>query len=319
LSEGERDKSVKVVVTGGLGHIGSALIRDQAFIDSCPEIVIIDNLTTQRYSSLFNLPSETKYTLYQGDVTEQLTTALAESADAVIHLAGITEPLASVSDPNWLYDNNLRITKHVADKCAVAGTPLIFVSTTSVYTSADAVVDETCVNLAPTSPYARCKLEEESYVLDVLRDAESAIFRLGTIFGVSPGMRFHTAVNKFCWQAACGQPIEVWSTAMDQLRPYLALSDATAVITKTVLERIYPGEIVNAVSCDVTVRDVLAAISEFGCSTNVDLVDSAVMNTLSFRTSTEKAISLGFEFQGNLENDVFETLSLLRGLSAPVD
>ena len=309
---------MKVIVTGGLGHIGSALIRDQVLVDSCDEIVIIDNLSTHRYTSLFNLPNATQYALYQGDVTEQLTRTLAEGADAVVHLAGITEPLASISDPNWLYDNNLRITKHVADTCAVTGTPLVFVSTTSVYTSEDAVVDETCTDLAPTSPYARCKLKEESYVLDILRDNESAIFRLGTIFGVSPGMRFHTAVNKFCWQAACGRPIEVWSTAMDQLRPYLALSDATAAITKTVLERIYPGEIVNAVTCDVTVRDVLAAISEFGCSTTVDLVDSAVMNTLSFRTSTEKAISLGFEFQGNLQNGVFDTLSLLRGLSAPV-
>ncbi len=309
---------MRIIVTGALGHIGSALIRDPALVDACKEIFIIDNFSTQRFGSLFNLPSATKYTLYQGDAAQQLTTALAEEADAVVHLAGITEPLASVSDPNWLYDNNLRITKQVADTCAAAGTPLVFVSTTSVYTSTSDVVDETCTDLAPTSPYARCKLEEEAYVLDALRDTEAAVFRLGTIFGVSPGMRFHTAVNKFCWQAACGQPIEVWSTAMDQLRPYLALSDATAALTRTVLEHIYPGEIVNAVTCDATVRDVLAAISDFGCSTNVRLVDSAVMNTLSFRTSAEKAANLGFMFQGDLRSDVFDTLKLLRGLMVPV-
>jgi len=308
---------MKVVVTGGLGHIGSALIRDQAFVDSCTEIVIIDSLATQRYSSLFNLPSGTKYTFYQGDVTDQLTTTLVKGADAVVHLAGITEPSASVSDPNWLYGNNLRITQHVADTCAVTGTPLVFVSTTSVYTSSEPVVDETCTELAPTSPYARCKLEEEAYVLDVLQAGDAAVFRLGTIFGVSPGMRFHTAVNKFCWQASCGQPIEVWSTAMDQLRPYLALSDATVAITRTVLEGIYPGEVVNAVTCDATVREVIAAISEFGCPTNVSLVDSAVMNNLSFRTSIKKAASLGFKFQGDLQSDVFDTLRLLKGLIVP--
>ena len=309
---------MKIIVTGALGHIGSKLIRDPILIEACNEIVIIDNLSTQKFGSLFNLPSGVKYTLYQGDVAQEFPVALSESVDAVIHLAGITDPLASVSDPNSLFDNNLRITKHIADICAATGTPLVFVSTTSVYTSTDANVDETCTDLAPTSPYALCKLEEEAYVLDVLRDADSAIFRLGTIFGVSPGMRFHTAVNNFCWQAACGQPIEVWSTAMDQLRPYLALSDATAALTRTVLEHIYPGEIVNAVTCDATVRDVLAAISGFGCPTNVCLVDSAVMNTLSFRTSTEKAANLGFVFQGDLQSDVFDTLNLLRGLSAPV-
>jgi len=315
---GNRGKAVKIIVTGGLGHIGSALIRDPVLVDSCTEIVIIDNLATERYPSLFNLPSGTTYTFYQGDVTELLTPTLAQRADAVVHLAGITEPSASVLDPNWLYENNLRITKHVADTCAVTGTPLVFVSTTSVYTSVQTRVDETCTELDPTSPYAKCKLEEETYVLDVLQAGHAAVFRLGTIFGVSPGMRFHTAVNKFCWQAACGQPIDVWSTAMDQLRPYLALSDATVAITRTVLESIYPGEVVNAVTCDATVREVIAAISKFGCLTNVRLVDSAVMNSLSFQTSTEKAANLGFEFTGSLQSDVFDTLTLLKGLIAPV-
>ena len=309
---------MRIVVTGALGHIGSALIRDPVLVDACNEIVVIDNFSTQRFGSLFNLPSETKYSLRQGDVTEQLTTALATDIDAVIHLAGISDPSASISKPDWLYDNNLRVTRHVADTCAAAGTPLVFVSTTSVYTSSEALVDETCTDLAPKSPYARCKLEEEAYILKNLGDSETVIFRLGTIFGTSPGMRFHTAVNKFCWQAAWEQPIEVWATAMDQLRPYLAVSDATAMITKTVLERIYPGEIVNAVTCDATVRDVLAAISAFGCSTDVRLVDSAVMNSLTFRTSTEKAISLGFEFKGDLQSDVFDTLCLLRGSAVPI-
>ncbi len=309
---------MKIIVAGALGHIGSALIREQTLVDACNEIIIIDNLSTQRYGSLFDLPSGTKYSIYQGDVAQQLTSALAESADAVIHLAGITEPLASVADPNWLFDNNLRITKHVTDTCAAVGTPLVFTSTTSVYTSTAAVVDETCTDLAPTSPYAKCKLEEEAYVMHGMRNVDTTIFRLGTIFGVSAGMRFHTAVNRFCWQAACGQPIEVWSTAMDQLRPYLALSDATSVLSRTVLERIYAGEVVNAVTCDATVREVLTAISDFGCVTNVRRVDSAVMNTLSFRTSVEKAVSLGFVFRGDLQRDVFDTLRLLGDLSAPV-
>lgn len=310
---------MKIIVIGALGHIGSALIRNPILVEVCNEIVIIDNISTHRFGSLFNLPCGTKYTFLQGDAAVHLTAPLAASAEVVVHLAGITEPLASFSDPNWLYDNNLRITKHVADVCSLVRTPLIFVSTTSVYTSADALVNETCKDLAPSSPYALCKLEEESYILDSLRDTGYVIFRLGTIFGVSLGMRFHTAVNKFCWQAAWGQPIEVWSTAMDQIRPYLAVSDATTTITKTILERVYPGEIVNAVTCDATVRDVLAAISEFGCPINVDLVDSAVMNSLSFRTSTKKANDLGFEFKGNLQSGIFETLSLLRGAEDSTD
>ena len=52
---------MRIVVTGALGHIGSRLIRDlpKTFPDA--EIALIDNLLTQRYSSLFDLPSEGRY------------------------------------------------------------------------------------------------------------------------------------------------------------------------------------------------------------------------------------------------------------------
>ena len=42
------------------------------------------------------------------------------------------------------------------------------------------------------------------------------ILRFGTIYGVSSGMRFHTAVNKFCYQAAFNKPLTVWKTALNQ-------------------------------------------------------------------------------------------------------
>ncbi len=265
--------------------------------------------------SVFDLPRDIKYSLLQGDVTEQITISLVAEASAVIHLAGITEPTASVSDPEWLYGNNLRITQHVVDACSHTGTPLIFVSTTSVYTSNLNVVDESCTQLAPISPYAKCKLEEEDYIRSSLDPETFTIFRLGTIFGVSPGMRFHTAVNKFCWQAATGQPLGIWSTAMDQYRPYLAVSDATAILSKTVLNGIYQGDIINAVSCDATVREVIAAISEYGLVVDINLIDSEIMNNLSFQTSVSKALALGYAFQGDLRNGVFETLDLLGDLA----
>lgn len=304
---------MRVVITGGLGHIGSALIRNKELVQSADEITIVDDLSTQRYSSLFNLPSGPKYSLIKQDVSHGLTPKITQGADAVIHLAAISEPVASISDPEWLYDNNLRITKHVSDTCASTGTPIVFVSTTSVYTSNQSIVDESCRDLNPSSPYAKCKLEEESYIFENSQHYDSVVFRLGTIFGVSPGMRFHTAVNKFCWQAAMGEPIEVWSTAMDQQRPYLALSDATDLLAKTVIDSIYPGEVVNAVTCDATVREVIAAIEAAHVSSTLKLVDSPIMNSLSYRTSSVRAMNLGFQFQGNLESDVAAMLQLFSG------
>jgi UDP-glucose 4-epimerase len=39
-------------------------------------------------------------------------------------------------------------------------------------------------------------------------------------------MRFHTAVNSFCFSAAINEEIKVYKTALNQYRPYLSLSDA---------------------------------------------------------------------------------------------
>ena len=107
-------------------------------------------------------------------------------------------------------------------------------SSTSVYGSTKDLVDEKCSinDLNPQSPYAFTKLAEEKFILDLSknRGLKATTCRFGTIFGSSVGMRFHTAVNKFCWQAALKEPITVWKTAMDQYRPYLALTDACSAI-----------------------------------------------------------------------------------------
>lgn len=305
-------ENVKILVTGALGHIGSALIRDPALVLEASELVLIDNLTTQRFPSVFELPAGVKYSLLPFDVESVMTIALAGECDAVVHLAAISDPAASVANPQWLYDNNLRITQHVVRTCLASQTPLVFVSTTSVYTSDTGKVDEQSPTDNPTTPYARCKLEEESLVLEAMANGlAGVIYRLGTIFGISPGMRFHTAVNKFCWQAATGQMIEVWRTALDQRRPYLDLNDARVVLARTVLERLYPGEIVNAVTCDVTVAEVLKIIQDCGVETRIRLVDSPVMNDLSFTTSTARALGHGLRFQGSLDAQIRSTLQML--------
>jgi UDP-glucose 4-epimerase len=47
---------MRVVVTGALGHIGSRLIRELAVLMPGAEVVMIDNLATERYASLLDLP-----------------------------------------------------------------------------------------------------------------------------------------------------------------------------------------------------------------------------------------------------------------------
>ena len=66
------------------------------------------------------------------------------------------------------------------------------------------MVDENCSEekLQPQSPYATTKLKEEELIAELCQRKDYKHHcRFGTIFGASAGMRFHTAVNKFCWQA----------------------------------------------------------------------------------------------------------------------
>jgi UDP-glucose 4-epimerase len=135
-------------------------------------------------------------------------------------------------------------------------------------------------------------------------------FRFGTIFGTSPGMRFHTAVNKFCWQAAMGHPLTVWKTAYDQKRPYLDLSDAVRAIAFIIQNKLFDGCIYNAVSNNISVADVVNTIRHHIPKLTVDLVESRIMNSLSYEVLNSRLTRQGFLFTGNLADAVKSTIEL---------
>lgn len=306
---------MKMVVTGGLGHIGSRLVRELPRFFESPEIVIVDNLSTQRYSSLFNLPVAARYRFLECDVTAMDLRGVLAGADAVIHLAALTDAVASFEHPEAMERVNFAATKHVAGMCAQAGVPLVHASSTSVYGTEKAAVGEDCgpEDIAPQSPYAECKRREELLVEEMCRTGglKAITFRFGTIFGTSPGMRFHTAVNKFCWQAMMGKPLTVWKTAYDQRRPYLDLGDAVRAVAFAVERQLFDGRIYNAVTANATVREVTDAIRHHLPDLTIDFVESRIMNTLSYEVLNTRLSESGFELQGSLESGVADTLQLL--------
>lgn len=308
-------KYQNILVTGALGHIGSALIRDSLLLGCTAKLTLVDDLSTQRYCSLFGLPLGVEYSFLEGDVALVVTDEMLAHTDAVVHLAGTVNPTRTFSELQNLRDNNLRITKHIAECCLRSNTPLIFASSTSVYTPSSLSVDESSTELKPAGGYAKCKLEEELLIRKTMTSGRFIIFRFGTIFGPSPGMQFQTAVNKFCWEAIRGVPIEVWRTALVQTRPYLAISDCTMLLRHAIINEIYPNRIVNAATCNVTAQDVLDCIRSQGLSTTVNVVESLAMNQLSYSASTSLAKSLGFSFSNTLEGGIAETLRLFGGIT----
>jgi len=310
---------MRVVITGALGHIGSSLIRTISPGDF-ERVVLFDDLLTQRYCSLFDLPAGVPYDFVEGDVLKDDLTRLFEGADAVVHLAAITNAAASFDNQEQVERVNFEGTERVARACAKVGAGLVFLSTTSVYGVSEGVVDESCSEeaLQPQSPYATSKRNAEKLLIR-LGEEENLRFvtcRFGTIYGVSPGMRFHTAINKFVWQACMGQPLTVWKTALDQKRPYLDLKDGVRAI-RFFLDRgkaRLDNQIYNVLTDNATVGQIVERIRSLVPDTTVNLVENRIMNQLSYTVANEKMRGLGFSFEGNLDAAIAESVKLLRNV-----
>ena len=313
---------MKIVITGALGHIGSKVIREIPITFPGAEIVMIDNMVTQRFPSLFNLPPEGKYQFIEGDVLETDLYKLIDGANVVIHLAAITNAAGSFENKEQVEHVNYNATVRVAEACNQAKCSMIHLSSTSIYGTQEEVVGEDCSpeELQPQSPYAETKLKEESF-LKTLGDSGGLRFvicRFGTICGVSQGMRFHTAVNKFCWQAVMGQPLTVWRTALHQKRPYLALSDAMAAIEFIIKNDLFDRRIYNVLTENLTVNDIIQYIGEYISDLEIQYVDTEIMNQLSYEVLNLHFIEQGFKYTGSIKNSVEQTIKILNSANRKV-
>lgn len=309
----------RIVITGALGHIGSKFIHEVE-PGQFDEVILVDNLFTQRYPSLFNLPQGVNFHFLEKDILKADLVQIFNKVDVVIHLAAITNAAGSFDIQDEVERVNFVGTQLVAEACAKTGTRLIFLSTTSVYGTQAELVDESCSidQLQPQSPYAKSKLAAENYLTELAKSSglQFIALRFGTIFGSSVGMRFHTAVNKFLWQAVQQEPISVWKTAYHQKRPYLDLSDAVRALNFIIAGNIFTNEVYNVLTNNYTVEDIVSSIRKFIPAVDVEFVDAAIMNQLSYEVSCEKFKRLGFEFRGDINSFLADSIALLKNMNS---
>lgn len=308
---------MNIVITGNLGHIGSLLIKKISSIKKLKNIYLIDNARSNNINTLFNNKFKNVKTFFiHGNIQDKGTLKkIKDPINIVIHLASITNAAESFKIKKLIYKNNFGIFKRIVSFCIKKKAKLIHFSSTSVYGSSSSLVNENCKLLKQLSPYANIKIMEENYLKRNKNKIKFITLRLGTITGVSQGMRFHTAVNKFCYNTVLKEHIPVWNEAMYRVRPYLSLKDAIKAIIFIVKKNIFDQEIYNVLTGNYTVKYVLNIIKKQNYKIKVKKISSKLLNQNSYLVSSEKFKKFKIKFSKNIDNDIKNTLKLFKNIN----
>jgi|TARA_Y100000294_G_scaffold177850_1_gene205222 nucleoside-diphosphate-sugar epimerase len=307
---------MKILITGGLGHIGSYLLENIDKIKYIKKVYIIDNLLTNRYCSLFNLPkSDKKIYFYQKDLSSVNSLNNFQKVDVIINLAAITDAEGSFKIRNKIYRNNLGIFSNIIKYCRKNSSKLIHISSTSVYGEQKGLVDENCKKLDPKSPYAKIKVKEENILKRNKNKIKFVSYRFGTISGDSKGMRFHTAVNKFCYYAILGKPLPVWKSMINKQRPYLSLKDAFKVIKFTIEKNFFNNETFNILSQNLTLKKIISYLKKNKKAIKIKYVKSKLINQYSYKVSKNKFAKRAILLKSNIHHDIKSTFKKFKNIN----
>lgn len=305
---------MKILITGYLGNLGSALVNGLPQLFDNLSLVLIDRSAVSQEKKIHNFTTSISCVFVEGDLRQLPLDTIFTDVDVVIHLAAIADAAGSLINSTNMIENNFFTTQAVAQACLNNKVSLIFPSTTSVYGASHGEVDEKYHKIHPQTPYAECKRKEEQLLLDLVKTKglKVAICRLATVYGVSRNINFHTAVSKFCGQAVEGKSLTVWETALDQVRPYLFINDAVRAVGWIIKHKLFNGEIYNIVTGNHTVREVVRFIKEDLPALEVEYIQHPGMNDFSYEVSADKFKKTGFRFEGSLKKGIHETILLLK-------
>jgi nucleoside-diphosphate-sugar epimerase len=222
-------KSLRVLVTGGAGYIGSLLIR--MLLERGCQVTTVDNLMFGG-EPLMGVWHHKGFRFIHGDVRDKkfIDGFFNENKfDAVVHLAAIVGDPACAKDEKLATETNLDASLMVLETSARHNVGrFVFASTCSNYGKMDdpnAYVDETS-ELNPVSHYARLKVAFERAMTEEMPRKEGfcpVSLRFSTVYGLSPRVRFDLTVNEFTKELALGRELIVFGEQF--WRPYCHVYD----------------------------------------------------------------------------------------------
>ena len=135
---------MKILITGACGHIGSFISENIHKIKKVSKTILVDNLKSNRFYSLFNSKKKNKLNFFVKDLNNINSLNEFKNIDLIIHCASMTNAEKSFGKEKEMYNNNINCMKTVIKFCKKNNTKLIHLSSTSVYGKQANLVDETC-------------------------------------------------------------------------------------------------------------------------------------------------------------------------------
>ena len=212
------DEKKKILITGSLGYLGSALT---AYLQQ-------RGLECKGYDIGFfkdcQLYPARDLSVTIGDMRD-FSEEYLDDVQVVIHLAAVSNDPFGNLDAAKIYDPTRWYAVRLAKLCKARGIKFIFPSSCSVYGKGfDRYLDESSP-LDPQTPYSlnKWQIEEDLKALSS-RDFSPIILRLATVFGLSPRMRFDLVVNMLAGMAVAEARI-ILNSDGKAWRPHVHIQD----------------------------------------------------------------------------------------------
>lgn len=314
------NKNKTVVVTGGAGYVGTVLVPKllgNGYKVRVIDLFLFGDFLPKNHPGLESI---------KGDIRDQkLLKSVMEGADAVIHLACISNDPSFELNPNLSRSINYDCFEPMVKIAKESGVKrFIYASTSSVYGVSDApnVTEEH--PLVPLTDYNKYKGMCEPLLLKYQSpDFTTVIIRPATICGYSPRLRLDLSINILTNHAVTNQKIKVFGGK--QMRPNLHIDDIAELyrdLLETPAEKI-AGQTFNAAYENFSITDLAEMVKrivlrEMPAIKSIELETTPSNDNRSYHVCSDKIKTvLGWTPKRTLEDAVKDLCSAFRSGKIP--
>ena len=299
----------KIVITGGLGYIGTELCKIYSGSSWNNEIIVIDNrFISERVNQLRNWGIE----FVNGDILDvDLLKKWFSNADIVHHLAGITDVARTNQEENPDKNKKLNLVALEGTKNVISAMPdnckIIFPSTHVIFEGIQSVknniTDEEIP--MPVLQYSQGKVANEKQIKDSGKNY--IILRLGSVYGYSTDTtRLDIMPNLFSKITSQNGHIKLFSGGK-QTKSLVSLLDVARCFKFMEEKENIKFETFNLTKDTVTVKEVAEICKKHNPKVIIRETNDEVPN-FGYNLSNKKLCRVGFKFLYNLDDSIKEMI-----------